>query len=86
MGDFSCQYASSIDINIITNYIVLDTNAVKKGNKYTWTLTGNNNSDVNMYIKIDKYNVNNDLNSNSWMKVIKIIGFVILVVFHLLMT
>lgn len=84
MGDFSCQYASSIDINIITNYIVLDTNAVKKGNKYTWTLTDNNNSDVNMYIKIDKYNVNNDLNSNSWMKVIKIIGFVILIILSII--
>lgn len=84
IGDFSCQYASSIDINIITDYMVVDTNAVKKKNKYTWTLTDDNNKDVNMYIKINKHIANDNSKGNSWIKSLRIAGFIILIILSVL--
>lgn len=83
VGNFSCLYAPSVDINIITDYMVIDTNAVKKGNKYTWTLTDDNSRDVNMYIKIDKYK-DNSSSSNKFLKGFRIVGLIILIILSLL--
>ena len=43
-GGFYCLYSNKIDINVISNYEVLNNNAKKvNGNKYTWTIDNSNN-------------------------------------------
>ena len=54
-GKFHCQYsADKIDLIITTDYAVTNTNAKVKDNKYIWTLTNDNNEDVDIYIRMLK--------------------------------
>lgn len=52
-GGFNCLDADSLKINIITNFDLSSADALKVGNKYTWTPTDNSFS---MKLKITKTN------------------------------
>ena len=56
-GGFYCLYSNKIDINVISNYEVLNNNAKKvNGNKYTWTIDNSNNVDIMLTVsKTVKY-------------------------------
>ena len=57
LGDFGCQYADEVEIVIKTNHVVMDTNATRRGNEYSWTLSNDNNKDVDMFIQLSKTQV-----------------------------
>lgn len=52
-GKFYCLFSDEIDINVISNYAVLESNAKEvNGNKYSWVIDGSNN--VNIYLTVSK--------------------------------
>lgn len=56
-GKFYCLYSDKININVTSNYEVIDNNADKiNGNKYVWTIDNSNNVDILLTIsKEEKY-------------------------------
>lgn len=56
-GKFYCLYSDKININVTSNYEVIDNNADKiNGNKYVWTIDNSNGVDILLTIsKEEKY-------------------------------
>lgn len=56
-GKFYCLYSDKININVTSNYEVIDNNADKiNGNKYVWTIDNSNDVDILLTIsKEEKY-------------------------------
>lgn len=78
-GDFYCNYAEEVKINIITDYKVIVNNANKiKGNIYTWTISRNDIEDLELYMTIDKNEQNKKL-FIPWGP-LKTIGLIILII------
>lgn len=52
-GDFYCLYSDKIDINVTSNYEVIENNANEvNGNKYKWTISSSDN--VNILLTVSK--------------------------------
>lgn len=50
-GNFYCLYADKIDINVISNYEVIDNNAQSvNGNKYKWIIDKSDNVDISLTV------------------------------------
>lgn len=76
-GDFYCNYTKDININITTDYKVINHNANKiENNTYTWTINENNTENLELYITINKNQQSNALTS-SW-SILKITSFITL--------
>ena len=75
-GGFYCLYSNKIDINVISNYEVLNNNAKKvNGNKYTWTIDNSNNVDIMLTVsKTVKYE---EPTKAKMFSTFQIIGFVV---------
>ena len=54
----------------------MDTNATKRGNEYSWTLSNDNNKDVDMFIQVSKTQVQ----ESGGISTFKIVMFVILLI------
>ena len=69
-------YSNKIDINVISNYEVLNNNAKKvNGNKYTWTIDNSNNVDIMLTVsKTVKYE---EPTKAKMFSTFQIIGFVV---------
>lgn len=78
-GPFFCKYADKINVNVTSNYAVIENNAQKvDGNTYTWIIDDEDN--VNIYLTISK---NADYVKNSSSKKIsmfRLIAFIILII------
>lgn len=78
-GDFYCQYAKSIDVNVTTDNYVISNNATKQeGNTYTWVLSKGLPTDINM--TISKKIKNEDTMPNDSINYFRIIGLGVLLV------
>ena len=77
IGDFHCNYDRDITINITTNYTVTDTNATYNNGKYSWTITNDNNKDLDLYIDILKVEKENDYKGFS---IFRIVGLIVLLI------
>ena len=75
-GSFSCLYSNKIDINITSNYMVLENNAKKvEDNKYTWEITDSEN--VNIKLVVSKENKYEEPAKAKMFSTFQIIGFVV---------
>lgn len=81
-GEFYCLYSNKIDINVTSNYAVLDNNAKKvNGNKYTWTIDDSNSVDIALTVsKTVKYEEPAKAKLFSTFQVIGLIVFAVLAV------
>ena len=76
-GDFYCLYTNKINVNVKSNYVVIEHNADKvKDNTYTWIIDKNNKE---IHAVISKDLVNN-ISTESKPNYFRIIGFVVLIV------
>ena len=73
-------YSNKIDINVISNYEVLNNNAKKvNGNKYTWTIDNSNNVDIMLTVsKTVKYEEPTKAKTFSTFQIIGCVVFAIL--------
>ncbi len=78
-GEFNCLYSDEIEVNLISDYVVIDNNADKVlDNKYTWYI---DNSDyVNIEAIISKNIVYSNKEDNNLLPVFRIIGLCIFVI------
>lgn len=54
-GEFACMHdMDKLNIFVNTDYVVKDTNGIKKENGYNWTIDKNNYKDVNIYYKLKR--------------------------------
>ena len=81
-GKFSCLYSDKIDINVTSNYEVLDNNAKKvDGNKYTWTIDNPDNVNILLTVsKTVKYETPTKAKAFSTFQIVGLIVFVILTI------
>ena len=81
-GGFYCLYSNKIDINVISNYEVLNNNAKKvNGNKYTWTIDNSNNVDIMLTVsKTVKYEEPTKAKTFSTFQIIGFVVFAILTI------
>ena len=81
-GKFSCLYSDKIDINVTSNYEVLDNNAKKVyGNKYTWTIDNSDNVNILLTVsKTVKYETPRKAKAFSTFQIVGLIVFVILTI------
>ncbi len=50
-GEFYCLYTDKININVTSNYEVMESNAKKiDGNKYTWIIDNSNNTNITLTV------------------------------------
>lgn len=78
-GQFYCLYSDKIDINVTSNYVVLENNADKvDGNKYKWTI--DNYDNVNIALTISKSVKYEEPVKAKVMSTFQIIGLIIFVV------
>ena len=82
-GDFYCMYADKININVTSEYAIIDSNANKiKDNNYIWIIKDQNDADINLTIsKTLKHQKNNTKNG---MDTFRIIAFVILIILSII--
>lgn len=81
-GKFSCLYSDKININVISNYEVLDNNAQKvDGNKYTWVIDSSNNVNINLTVsKTIEYSATSKAKTFSTFQLVGLIIFVLLTI------
>lgn len=78
-GQFYCLYSDKIDINVTSNYVVLENNADKvDGNKYKWTI--DNYDNVNIALTISKSVKYEEPVKAKVMSTFQIIGLIIFIV------
>lgn len=78
-GQFYCLYSDKIDINVTSNYVVLENNADKvDGNKYKWTI--DNYDNVNIALTISKSVKYEEPVKARVMSTFQIIGLIIFIV------
>lgn len=77
IGDFYCNYADEILVNITTdNKVTLNNANIVNGNTYTWIMKEGSNPNINMVVsKSDKVS-----NKKNGFNTFKIISFVILII------
>lgn len=81
-GKFSCLYSDKININVISNYEVLDNNAQKvDGNKYTWVIDSSNNVNITLTVsKTIEYSATSKAKTFSTFQLVGLIIFVLLTI------
>lgn len=78
-GNFYCLYSDKININVISDYVVLNNNAKEvNGNKYTWVIDNSNN--VNISISISKEVKYEEPVKAKLFSTFQIVGFIIFAV------
>ncbi len=75
IGKFGCMYGDKINVSIVTDNMVTETNAKINNNRYTWVINRDNMDDVDMFIKISK---TEKKASGNVISSFKLIGFIIL--------
>lgn len=76
-GQFYCLYSKNININVISNMKVINSNAKKvNGNTYSWTINKPNNVNIQMDISKKEVFKENNKKSNSF----RIVSFIILII------
>lgn len=78
-GEFYCLYSDRIDVNVISNYVVLENNAKEvNGNKYSWVIDNSNN--VNISLTISKEVKYEEPSKTKFISTFQLIGLIIFVV------
>ena len=75
-GDFNCQYAKKIKVNITSEFASIDNNASKvKGNTYTWYLEEGKEADI--FLVLSKNVKSKVISKNKFADKFEIIGIII---------
>ena len=78
-GEFYCLYSDKININVISNYVVLENNAKEvNGNKYSWVI--DNSSNVNIFLNISKEIKYEEPSKTKFISTFQLVGLIIFVV------
>lgn len=78
-GEFYCLYSDKININVISNYVVLENNAKEvNGNKYSWVIDDSNN--VNISLNISKEVKYEEPSKTKFISTFQLVGLIIFVV------
>lgn len=78
-GEFYCLYSDKININVISNYVVLENNAKEvNGNKYSWVI--DDSSNVNIFLNISKEIKYEEPSKTKFISTFQLVGLIIFVV------
>lgn len=78
-GEFYCLYSDKININVISNYVVLENNAKEvNGNKYSWVI--DDSSNVNIFLNISKEIKYEESSKTKFISTFQLVGLIIFVV------
>ena len=78
-GEFYCLYSDKININVISNYVVLENNAKEvNGNKYSWVI--DDSSNVNISLNISKEVKYEEPSKTKFISTFQLVGLIIFVV------
>ena len=78
-GEFYCLYSDKININVISNYAVLENNAKEvNGNKYSWVI--DDSSNVNIFLNISKEIKYEEPSKTKFISTFQLVGLIIFVV------
>ena len=78
-GEFYCLYSDKININVISNYAVLENNAKEvNGNKYSWVI--DDSSNVNIFLNISKEIKYEESSKTKFISTFQLVGLIIFVV------
>lgn len=78
-GEFYCLYSDKININVISNYVVLENNAKEvNGNKYSWVIDDSNN--VNISLNISKEVKYEEPSKTKFISTFQLVGLIIFAV------
>ena len=78
-GEFYCLYSDKININVISNYVVLENNAKEvNGNKYSWVI--DDSSNVNIFLNISKKIKYEEPSKTKFISTFQLVGLIIFVV------
>lgn len=78
-GEFYCLYSDKININVISNYVVLENNAKEvNGNKYSWVI--DDSSNVNIFLNISKEIKYDEPSKTKFISTFQLVGLIIFVV------
>lgn len=78
-GEFYCLYSDKININVISNYVVLENNAKEvNGNKYSWVI--DDSSNVNIFLNISKEIKYEEPSKTKFISTFQLVGLIIFAV------
>ena len=78
-GEFYCLYSDKININVISNYVVLENNAKEvNGNKYIWVI--DDSSNVNIFLNISKEIKYEEPSKTKFISTFQLVGLIIFAV------
>lgn len=78
-GEFYCLYSDKININVISNYVVLENNAKEvNGNKYSWVI--DDSSNVNISLNISKEVKYEEPSKTKFISTFQLVGLIIFAV------
>lgn len=78
-GEFYCLYSDKININVISNYVVLENNAKEvNGNKYSWVIDDSGN--VNIFLNISKEIKYEEPSKTKFISTFQLVGLIIFAV------
>ena len=78
-GDFNCQYAKKIKVNITSEFAALENNAKKvEGNTYTWYLEEGKEADI--FLILSKNVKGKEISKNKFADKFEIIGAIVFII------